>query len=334
MLLVIFGAGASFDSVPKRDWSTEQDISEHKLPLAAGLFQSREPFRRAVEEYWECAPLVGKLRHVVARRENIETYLEREVVESESDQTTLSQLVALRHYIDQIISECSRKWLGLCNGVTNYATLLDTIDRWRRRRDGERIILATFNYDVLLEDACIRTLRRRMESPDDYVSGSPYFVFKPHGSVSWRRRVRFERRADPSPHELIEFASLIRFTDDYFIQGQQGSEATLPAIAIPTQFKPAFECPTLHVETFEKLIPQVSRVLVIGWRGQEQHFLDKCAGIDSAAQGMVVSQDHAHAAETALHLADTLKIEVVAGDFSGFTGLATQDEKVLEWLES
>lgn len=332
--MVIFGAGASFDSVPVRDWSEDQAKSPFvPPPLADRLFEAREPFRLAVEAWWECAPLVGRLRNYVSRREPIESYLEQEVIRSEGDEMVLSQMLALRYYIKTIIEGCSGNWLGLCNGVTNYAVLLDTIDRWRRRKaEEERVVLVTFNYDLLLEDACIRSLRHRLAEMDDYISGSPYFVFKPHGSVSWSRLVRFDRD-DPQPHAMIEYPKLVHLRSDFDVTSRiQSPQAAIPAIATPTRTKSDFECPPEHVQVFERMIPSVTRLLVVGWRGQEEHFLEKCQGLSEEAVGMVVSEDPAHASETALHLPDRVKIDVSAGNFSGFTGLAVQEEQLTEWL--
>jgi hypothetical protein len=34
-----------------------------------------------------------------------------------------------------------------------------------------------------------------------------------------------------------------------------------------------FECPTDHIGTLESYIPRVSKIITIGWRRAEQHFL-------------------------------------------------------------
>src|SRR5947209_5958942 len=46
-----------------------------------------------------------------------------------------------------------------------------------------------------------------------------------------------------------------------------------PAIAIPVDQKNEFECPSPHLEALNDVLPQASKVLVVGWRGTEQHFL-------------------------------------------------------------
>lgn len=47
-----------------------------------------------------------------------------------------------------------------------------------------------------------------------------------------------------------------------------------PAIAIPVTEKGTFECPATHVSMLTTLIPKVTKLLTIGWRGTENHFLE------------------------------------------------------------
>lgn len=331
-LLVIFGAGASFDSVPKRDWNIEQRQSPFLPPLAQQLFEPRDPFRQVIDDYSACVPMIGRLRNLVGRGDYVEEFLEREVERSGQDRRTLSQLTALRYYIRQIIEDCSKKWLELSRRVTNYAILLDTIERWRSEK-GEAVALVTFNYDTLLDDACWRSLQWSIIRIHDYLpEQSQYRLFKLHGSVDWLRRIRFPRGSF-GPDALIEFAHLIGFQDQYGMKNEVPQDVpSLPAIAIPTQTKSGFECPPDHVEALLRMLPEVTRILVVGWRGQEQHFLNRCETITPAARGLVVSENREAAADTALRLGDRLKIEFHPGDFKGFSGLVDQEDDLMQWL--
>ena len=47
-----------------------------------------------------------------------------------------------------------------------------------------------------------------------------------------------------------------------------------PAMAIPIQEKLSFECPEEHVKALKASISKCGRILVIGWRGPEQPFLE------------------------------------------------------------
>ena len=61
------------------------------------------------------------------------------------------QLAAVRYYLNVMLWECVEGWNEVAKGVTNYATLLDEIRRWREA--DEQTCLVTFNYDTLLEGA-------------------------------------------------------------------------------------------------------------------------------------------------------------------------------------
>jgi hypothetical protein len=45
-----------------------------------------------------------------------------------------------------------------------------------------------------------------------------------------------------------------------------------PALAIPVVTKQKYECPGDHINALAEALPNITKVLVIGWRGQETHF--------------------------------------------------------------
>jgi hypothetical protein len=46
-----------------------------------------------------------------------------------------------------------------------------------------------------------------------------------------------------------------------------------PALAIPIISKQTFECPDHHVDKLIKMINGTEKVLIVGWRAAEKHFL-------------------------------------------------------------
>ena len=56
--------------------------------------------------------------------------------------------------------------------------------------------------------------------------------------------------------------------------GKSGDVALFPAIAIPVETKRDYECPDEHLECLQGYLPQITKVLSIGWRATEQHFMD------------------------------------------------------------
>ena len=51
-----------------------------------------------------------------------------------------------------------------------------------------------------------------------------------------------------------------------------------PAIAIPLLRKDRFECPEEHIDRLKEMLPKLTHLLLIGWRGVEDNFLDMIRG--------------------------------------------------------
>jgi hypothetical protein len=47
-----------------------------------------------------------------------------------------------------------------------------------------------------------------------------------------------------------------------------------PAIAIPVEIKSSFECPSDHLDCLNAHLEKVTKILIVGWRAAEKHFLD------------------------------------------------------------
>lgn len=128
----------------------------------------------------------------------------------------------------------------------------------------------------------------QIESLDDYISHSEYQLIKLHGSWNWAREVdtRIEEidklGSWPLVHLLIERAAELKISDRYQIATDKpifktGSTALFPAIAIPVETKSSYECPSKHLDALKEFLPQVTKILIIGWRAAEQTFLSLLA---------------------------------------------------------
>jgi hypothetical protein len=192
-------------------------------------------------------------------------------------------MAAIRYYLQYILWQCGIMWNQLAKGVTNYKTLLDQIERAHKK--DEPVCLVTFNYDTLLEDA-LSEFGLPIKAFPDYTKKHPFYrVFKVHGSVNWARIVENQIQSQNPGHdwsvvhEWIQRAAELKVTDEYVLCGGyptavvEGRPA-FPAIAIPVEKDKNFECPPNLLEELKALLPQTTRVLVIGWRATEQHFLD------------------------------------------------------------
>src|SRR5205809_4000964 len=114
MLMVIFGAGASYDSDPTRRAPVAPQGPEHvansdRPPLANELFDNRPQFAEALGSLPDCRPIVPFLRGTT----NIEQQLERlqqEVTEPPAYAARHRQLSAVRWYLQVALSACDERW--------------------------------------------------------------------------------------------------------------------------------------------------------------------------------------------------------------------------------
>jgi hypothetical protein len=283
MLMVIFGAGASFDSSSTyppgaKVLGGDMDNNFHRPPLANELFENRPLFAQTIDRFPECRPIVPRLRNL--GKGAIETVLENVRAEAETYVRAKQELAAVRCYLHRVITETENEWQIAVRHITNYLTLLREIERTYPK---EPVCLVTFNYDTLLEDALLH-FDLHIDALSDYTRKHPFYrVFKLHGSINWARQVEPEIVSksddrDTTLRHLIQRVAELRITDRYVFSRDramgavQGSLA-FPAIAIPVEKKSTFECPGHLIEEFITLLPQITKVLVVGWRATEEHFL-------------------------------------------------------------
>src|SRR5207237_5041547 len=158
------------------------------------------------------------------------------------------------------------------------------IDRWRNGTSNA-VLLATFNYDRLIEDA-LKGLDVNVEDDvnlNGYIAHPVYKLFKVHGSVNWARTLDNVEKVPvgENPVEIvrrnIKGAENIKMTNTIRLDGNHPTThingvPAIPAIAIPIQNKNEVECPAGHMVALTRELPQIRKILIIGWRGTENLF--------------------------------------------------------------
>ncbi len=282
MLMVIFGAGASYDSAASRPIPSTPDVRDYpdRPPLANYLFHPQQEFGQIVQNYKPLIGIVDRLRDL--GNESIETRLQRLRDESVTYPVRYRQLAAIKFYLRDVLLQCSKGWRNRVHSATNFGPLLDDIRKWHvKRRVEEPVCLVTFNYDLLLEHALLDAgCGFQMNRMDHYISSPGIFnLFKLHGSVNWARCTdRYTPEKAPGPNDIIDQAELLRATDEFIITGESNPTLSqgrwlMPAIAIPVQTKSDFECPNSHIEKLQSTIPYITELVVIGWKGREANFI-------------------------------------------------------------
>jgi hypothetical protein len=131
----------------------------------------------------------------------------------------------------------------------------------------------------LFESACGDELGLRFEVSGDYTARR-FRLFKLHGSIEWVRVVtQVPTGFSGTVEETILNAGLLGIADPVWtpVDASQEALATfyrVPAIAIPIERKAIFECPPEHFSALKASLPDVDRILVIGWKAGELHFLN------------------------------------------------------------
>ena len=283
MLMVVLGAGASYDCVSA--YPPPEHRFPDRLPLADELFQSRDNFTRVMQLIPKCLPIIPYVQTLSAGK-SVEQVLEHLQSEAKDYPERYRQLAAIRYYLHAMLWECELRCLATARGVTNYKTLLDQIERWRK--PNEQVCLVTFNYDRLIEDALPAVGVDIREIPD-YIADDRYRLLKLHGSVNWGRDIDTPiRRIDQLDgwslvHEIINNVPDLTISRKYRIVKDLTPPSNpiskfrgvpiFPAIAIPVETKQHYECPDDHVAALREFIPKTTKLLMIGWRATEKHFL-------------------------------------------------------------
>ncbi len=282
MLMVIFGAGASFDSDPN-DPADGLSKAGPRIPMARDLFWSG--YGPYAARFPACQGLLRRLR---AAAPAVEAELERIRIEGRERTFLLRELEAVRYYLQALIEAAEKTWLErLTDHVTTYTLLLQEIEEWREDRS-EDVAFVTFNYDRLLDRACrsvVPALRLRRVS--DYGRGTTHLVFKLHGSTDWHEEVNLvagehlsnEGSALEYANALIDRTGSFQPSGRYVMDGESSDAPgrwgpLRPALAIPMTTKRGddFSCPREHIESLAEVIPEVGDLILVGWRAEEQHF--------------------------------------------------------------
>ena len=250
-----------------------------EIPLADGLFSIAH---RAIADQWSgMDAILPYLRHVPDGA-SVEETLDGLRDEAVGDPVRARHLMAVRFYLQHLITVLEDQWRGLTAGVTNHVTLFDELRRLLP--PDEPISVVTYNYDRMVE----RTFERLgVVLPDFgyYTSDPRWRLYKVHGSTDWVRPSGVEipemQKLDGFSIARATIATATEITAPGPIQRWTGGVPVsadlvpmIPAIAVPYKTKQVFELPDEHLKALKETLPGVTRMLVIGWRAVDPPFLD------------------------------------------------------------
>jgi len=197
------------------------------------------------------------------------------------------------------------------------------LDQIAEKVPGESVCLVTFNYDTLLEHAIVN-IGIQLNTIAAYIA-SEFKVIKLHGSINWAHPIRNFKAQRTTSRELIsdiiERARSIDIDDRSYETASENPfnrppTPLFPALAIPVENKQHYECPPEHRIVLEQCLPEVNKILIIGWRASENLFLDTLAkGMAKKARMMVVSGTEEGANQVIQRLMAKFRTTGIAHDF-------------------
>ncbi len=348
MLVVILGAGASFDSNPLRPpRAAEGTEVMHRPPLAASLFDwvDRPYFQAAVKALPRVSPALMEARATLKAGGTIEDALTRLWEEQEAgDPRARAQLMAVRFYLQQVLTVGPDAWEEQANYQTSYVSLLAQLARWQRDT-AEPYTLVTFNYDLLLERAraIVYGAQFTASTLGAYVvDGAPH-ILKPHGSVNWAEAAKGAtslRSGDDAKQWVCDNSTEVTPLKEYAVRAHGAAVVAmedslpssrggaqlltwLPMLAIPVEGKPGLVMDPSHIEVLKADLAQATAVLAIGWRAAEEHFLRLLQDHLPSRRSQVYAVSHSRkdAQETIRNLWSTGRFDqslAIDGGFSQF----------------
>jgi hypothetical protein len=297
--MLVFGAGASWDSIAVLSES-ERDNS-YRPPLTDGLFAPALLGRYLVGR-GGAKGLVANVAPKLAgdRAESLEALLTKEYEFAAGRPNLARGFTALRFYLRDLFNDATTMWPRQAGGATNYQWLVRQVEEWRGDVGGY-VLWVTFNYDGLLDQALEDVYRHDFGfgGPGDlpaYITREDWCLIKLHGSYDWRRRTHLELRAEqPANDETLSYVTIEEHWDPTGDQPNAGtvyrrdfaaapladSDRLLwvPALMAPLASKSTFECPPAHLRHLVDRLTDVDLIYTVGWRAQEEHFLDLLRGV-------------------------------------------------------
>lgn len=278
MLLIIFGAGASYDSSPDHPVGSNDD---KRIPLARDLFG---PGLAEVARDWpKMDPILPYLRHT---KGNVEDVLEDLRTEGIDDKERLRQLLAVRFYLHHAVTARQHDWERLVGGATNYRTLFDEV----RRLIQQPVSIVTYNYDTLAENALAEVLAEpKLRWP----------IFKVHGSIFSAHRTDLLLPAESvgewaTARATIEAAPTLK-TDGRIVSWNgslplafDADGPLIPALAVPFRTKQTFEMSQADKDRLSEHLSVVTRLLVVGWRAEDDVLIKLFEAAESNIERLVI----------------------------------------------
>jgi hypothetical protein len=215
------------------------------------------------------------------------------------------------------------------------------------------VCFVNFNYDILLDRACAAVWGRSLLDITSFDAESTASLVKPHGSAIWGWELAHGDRtvawANPANAlrsvEAVGTAQIAEGAQPFVLGHLLGPRdpdystttqhrPVIPALALPVANKHEFVWPTEQNNFVEDLRARVNRVMLIGWRGLEPHFIDLLHRLVTPRHKTLVireSEESAVAIAQRVHPSGRVESTLTRTE-AGFFRFMQTDRQSLGWL--
>ncbi len=346
-LIVILGAGASYDCVSDRD--NVRLAKPYMPPLVEGLFDDR--YHQILDKYALAQAVAAEVRPKLAQGSEaalrLEDYLREKLRQSDA-QHRRAQYWSVPLYLQELFLEASWQYTQYPD---NFDRLVSTLLHL------ERVVFVTLNYDTIFD----RVLGKycRLDTMDDYMADPTKQLIKLHGSVNWGRRLPGPWDSGPPGDGYSELCNALATGADkmmaedieLILPAKARAQATdlrsrsegffYPALAAPLGSDDETVCPPSHRDELVRSLDQHSygynlHLLIVGYSCLDRTPLDLVKNSGSRIASVVIANGSAAAGRDALqrlqqHLGGAAPYDHKESDFvhlidGGFADLAASDE--------
>lgn len=285
MKLIVFGAGASYDSLHTKYNSNSSENELWKPPLANEIFSNRVNFIEILKNFDGAMSLKSQ----AILHPDLEEYFQElwDFANDNNDNLSFAKIINTQYFLQKLFMSISDQYGNL--GDSNYDVISNFAYNYSISQKSD-ILFVSFNYDILLERALERVLKIKFNSIDDYLKYNIKYI-KPHGSCNWFRN--FRRRSGKGSigsitginpefftKKLYEGGTSYEFIEqnlnkEFVLRNQFNADEYfgLPQLLIPLKNKDEFVLPPNHFEYLDNYLKEVEEILIIGWKGTEEKFL-------------------------------------------------------------
>jgi hypothetical protein len=286
-LLIVYGAGASFDCVNEKHIEV---IKEYKPPLVNQLFDRR--FDYIIKDHVILRGAIGDLRAKLDKKPIEEILKEYEQID---DPIFKRIYYSIPLYFAQLFNEVL-KYIPY-----NFPSIYDSILFKLKLSSFKEVCFLTPNYDNLLEKAFERVFDVKFDKPqvkDDYINiQSRYSIIKAHGSMNWGIPISGVRRGFTMNEVIknvttkLEFENYIYNKDSPRLGFNTNAILGYPCMAIPINGKEEFLCPEEHLTKLKKFIEGCNNIIFIGFSGNDNHIINLLRNIGKLEYFKIVNGD-------------------------------------------